>query len=140
MKIEAPKSSSINALHQKAAKNIAPGFNIPMQETAQAQTNRAANSSTTIANLGSLLALQSIPQEAFEKRKRATKRAENILDLLEDLKVATLEGQVTPSHLMQLRNAIKGRESVDNDPALQGVLDDIELRAEVELAKLERAI
>ncbi len=140
MKIEAPTSSSINALHQKAAKTAAPGFTLPMQEVANAQSARVASTPSAIANLGSLLALQSIPQGDFEKRKRATKRAESLLDNLEELRIATLEGRVTPSHLMQLRNALKSRETIEDDVQLQSVLNDIELRAEVELAKLERAV
>lgn len=140
MKIEAPTSSSINALQQKAAKSTAPGFVVPMQENLSAQTMHQTANPTTIANLGSLLALQSIPQNDLEKRKRATKRAEDLLDRLEELRIATLEGRVTPSHLMQLRNALKARESIEDDIGLQSVLDDIELRAEVELAKLERAV
>ncbi len=140
MKIEAPSSTSINALHQKAAKAAAPGFTIPMQENANTSAMTRANTPTTIANLGSLLALQSIPQDEVEKRKRQTRRAESILDQLEELRLATLEGRVSPNHLLQLRNAMKSREELENDAPLQNLLNDIELRAEVELAKLERAV
>jgi hypothetical protein len=87
--------------------------------------------------LEGLLALQAVG-DTLERRKRAMRRGHNLLDSLDKLKIALLSGRVSAASLEILSAQLKQkRESVD-DPRLEDILSHVELRAEVEIAKLAR--
>jgi len=61
-----------------------------------------------------------------------------MLDQLDELRHGLLDGSISEESLGHRSKLVRAkRENVD-DPQLMEVLDEIELRAEVELAKLER--
>lgn len=138
MKVEST-SSATQASARRAATIAAPGFALPVETAQNTQAMQKAAGANTIVAVGALLALQELPDTKEEKRKRATRRANDLLDQLEDIKIATLSGGVTHGQLIMLKNSLQAKEDEIDDPNLQQVLQEIELRAEVELAKLERA-
>jgi hypothetical protein len=85
-----------------------------------------------------LLALQDVGGP-LERKRRAVRRAGRILDVLDGIKLALLEGELSGEDLDRLRRAVRDERANTDDPALEAVLDDIELRAAVEVAKLEQA-
>lgn len=85
-----------------------------------------------------LLGLQEISDEEV-RRRQAARRGTLTLDALEELKLAMLSGQVTPDTLEQIERMVAGQRAQTNDAGLEAVLDEIELRAAVELAKLDAA-
>ena len=85
-----------------------------------------------------LIALQTVGSP-LERRRRSVSRAVRILDVLDDLKLAVLDGQVGGQDLDRLRRAVRDQRAGTDDAALEGVLDEIETRAAVEAAKLEMA-
>jgi hypothetical protein len=88
------------------------------------------------AGIGALLALQSVEDPLFAKKK-AIRRGNALLDTLETIKADLLMGQVSEGRLNQLMALItSARER--SMPGLDSLLDDIELRARVELAKFGR--
>lgn len=90
-----------------------------------------------VASMGALLALQAV-EDPLERRRRAVSRAGRILDALDGLKVAFLEGEVSPDRLQALMAAVREERGEADDGRLQDLLNEIETRAAVELAKLER--
>jgi hypothetical protein len=88
------------------------------------------------AGIGALLALQSVEDPLFAKRK-AIRRGNALLDTLDTIKADLLLGQVSEGRLNQLMVLISSARE-RNLPELDGILDDIELRARVELAKFGR--
>ncbi|MBI1406124.1 MAG: flagellar assembly protein FliX [Caulobacter sp.] len=93
---------------------------------------------TGVASLDALLALQETDGPT-ERRRKAVRRAGRILDVLEDLRIAVLDGEVSGANLDRLMRAVRDQRDHTDDPGLEGLLNDIETRAAVELAKLERA-
>lgn len=89
-----------------------------------------------VASIGALLALQEMGTPT-ERRRRAVGRAGRILDVLDEVKIAVLDGEVRGIDLERLRRAVQGARDGTDDAGLEGVLDEIETRAAVELAKLE---
>jgi hypothetical protein len=89
-----------------------------------------------VAGVGALFALQEIPDATTGRRKAAVARGDMLLDRLGDIQLGLLEGTIDRQGLTELAAAVRGARATTNDPALQGVLDEIELRAAVELAKL----
>jgi len=86
--------------------------------------------------LEALLALQAVEDPLFA-RKKAIRRGNGLLDALEAIKADLLVGRVSEGRLNQLM-ALIGQARERNLPGLDAVLDDIELRARVELAKFGR--
>jgi hypothetical protein len=84
--------------------------------------------------MDSLLALQGVP-DGTEGKRRAVRRAGDMLDLLDDIRVGLLEGTLPLGKLQGLLHVVQTRREAVADPALSAVLDEIELRAQVELAK-----
>jgi len=85
-----------------------------------------------------LLALQAVGGP-LEGRRRAVRRASQILDILDEVKLALLDGDLSLAQLDRLRRTVNEERGLTGDPKLEGVLDEIELRAAVEIAKLETA-
>ena len=97
----------------------------------------AASHAAPLNSVNAMLALQEVP-DSVTGRARARRRGEQLLDKLEAIRVGLLTGAIPRNQLEQLSEMVStGREGVD-DPRLAEVLDDIELRVAVELAKLER--
>lgn len=90
-----------------------------------------------IAALDSILALQDMG-DATDGRSKGLAHGEQLLDILDSVRDGLLAGGIPRSTLNRLAVAVTRRHDVFADPKLQDVLDQIELRAHVELAKLEQ--
>jgi hypothetical protein len=115
------------------------GFRIVTPEAASGAGQASSVSATRgVMGVEALLAVQDVGSP-LERKRRAVRRAGRILDVLDDLKVGLLEGSISGGDLDRLRRAIRDERETTEDPALEAVLDEIELRAAVEAAKLEQA-
>lgn len=99
---------------------------------------RAAHTSAPIAagGIDALLALQAV-DDATTGRRKAVKRANLLLDALEDIRGDLLAGQVSEGRLNRAI-ALLSQAKTQIDPELEALVADIELRVRVELAKLGR--
>ena len=68
--------------------------------------------------------------------RRAVKRGRNALDALDELKIGLLSGTLDTGALARLKAAPAALAEPTGDPGLDAVLAEIELRVEVELAKI----
>ena len=107
-------------------------------QVAESSPLAAGRPVSSVGSLDALIALQEIGGP-LERRRRAVSRAGRLLDTLEALKISVLDGAVTPAVLQALAKGVREERSRTDDPGLEGVLDEIETRAMVEMAKLERA-
>ncbi len=98
----------------------------------------AAGGLTPLASLGAVLAIQEV-DDPLAGRRRARDRGERLLDALDEVRLALLDGRLPARKLEALRQLATAQRGRADDPKLQAVLDEIELRTAVELAKLERA-
>ena len=88
------------------------------------------------ASLDVILALQDQGARQ-ERRRRSVRRGHAVLDRLEQLRISLLDGAVPAGLLGQLREDLASAGTPDEEPALRAVLAGIDLRAAVEMAKLE---
>jgi len=143
MKIDGPKSSSEVNKKKDAKKTSAGGgaFKSMMGGGAGAAASTGGSSmSAGIASVDILLAAQAADDPLQGKAKRRMKeRAEDILSKLDDLKVAIVSGNVTIGHMVSIADVAASHRDKITDPELTAILDEIDLRAHVELAKLEVA-
>ncbi|MDX2223530.1 MAG: flagellar assembly protein FliX [Rhodospirillaceae bacterium] len=101
----------------------------------------AVDSSSAVAGVGSVLAAQTVGTDdrpTFEERQRRAKRGAEILDRLEEIRRGLLLGIVPKDRLADLARLVREKRERGADPVVARLLDEIELRAEVELAKLSR--
>jgi hypothetical protein len=91
-----------------------------------------------VMGVEALLALQDV-ESPTERRRRSVRRASRLLDELDEIKIALLGGELSHAQLERLGRAIREQRAETEDPKLEGLLDEIETRAAVELAKLEVA-
>ncbi len=138
MKVNGPSGPSAAGSARPARSTTAAGGFEPIVSpgaSGAAGVSRAGGISA-IGSLDALIALQEVGGP-LERRRRATSRAGLILDALDELKLELLAGGLTPTVVEALARAVRDQRALTDDPRLEGVLDEIETRAAVELAKLE---
>lgn len=89
-----------------------------------------------VETLEALLAVQEVPN-ATDGGGKAARHAEDLLDRLDELRDALLTGTLPRRRLDELSRLVRFRRERVADPRLASVLDEVELRCRVELAKLE---
>lgn len=109
-----------------------------VSETQDAPRGQVVSGPGPIAAVDSILMLQSVDDSA-SGRSKGLAHGEKLLDMLDELRDGLLSGGVPRATLNKLAHAVSRRQDTFTDPKLQIVLDEIELRAKVELAKLEQA-
>ncbi len=134
MRIYGPNGTTLGTPANGARKTASSGFALP-EDTATTQETRAGGAPRTTTGIDVLLALQGIEEDPVERRKRSLQRGRGALDVLDDLKLKLLAGNIDQSTVSRLRAAAAGLKFSSGDPGLDAVLSEIELRVEVELAK-----
>jgi hypothetical protein len=134
MKVSGPSSATPSGASKGARPASSGGFSLGGAAPAVAATRTAATG--PVASLEALIALQEVGGP-LERRRRAMGRASRILDVLDEVKEALLGGELSPDALERLTRAVRDQRESTDDPGLEAVLDEIETRAAVEMAKLE---
>jgi hypothetical protein len=93
----------------------------------------------SVAGLAGVLAAQEVGEDGERTaRRQLARHGEDILDRLEELRRDILAGGVPRARLETLAQTLRSRRAGVSDPRLIQILDEIELRAAVEIAKLTR--
>jgi Class II flagellar assembly regulator len=133
MRISGPNANAAVA-NAPATRRAAPGsFTLSEGEAA-----RASGSSVALRSVGgidALMALQGL-EDPTERRKQAVRRGRVALDALDELKVGLLGGLLSQGTLNKLKSAAGFLKGSSGDDGLDAVLSEIELRVEVEIAKM----
>ncbi len=98
----------------------------------------AALATGGVANLGAISQLAGLQEvdDALARRKRGRAHGLALIDRLEEIRLGLLTGLIGKDQLLRLAQLVSSRRPDISDPKLAEILDDIELRARVELAKL----
>ena len=137
MKITGPNSLSSAAPAPR--RSAGAGFALQSGSAAGARETSMTLGVSTLDSVDALIALQEI-DGPLGRRRRAIGRAGRLLDELEGLKLALLEGEIDDAGLRRLSAVAREQREATSDPRLEAVLDQIEARAAVELAKRETAL
>jgi hypothetical protein len=135
MRISGPNGTTLSTSASTARKTSGSGFALPEDEPASTQETRGSVAPRATAGIDALIALQGIEEDPAERRKRSVQRGKGALDVLDDLKLRLLGGQIDQPTVSRLRDAAASLKYSSGDPRLDAVLSEIELRVEVELAK-----
>lgn len=88
--------------------------------------------------VNSFLFLQEVSDEEVSRQK-SLQQGKKAIQILEELHRDLLLGRVPEGTLRRLESSVNQKREAFTDPKLKQLLDEIELRAAVELAKLDRA-
>jgi Class II flagellar assembly regulator len=136
MRINGSTGTAAVATTPATRRPAAAGFTLGQTDAARAAP--APTALRTIGGIDALIALQGI-EGATERRRHAVKRGRLALDALDELKIGLLGGELSPATLGRLKASAALLKDCSGDTALDGVLGEIELRVEVELAKMAAA-
>ena len=144
MKIEGPKEpgtikKSGGAGDKKASTTQGAGFS-SMVSNGTAGTGATTNPQS-IAQLDALLAIQGAEDPTQGKsKKNMVVRSNRVLDLLDTLRVKMLSGDLTVGDMIDVADVVASHREQVQDPSLTELMDEIDLRAQVELAKMRFAL
>jgi len=140
MRIEGPRGPNNAGKTDKTKKSsgASGAFSSFMAEETDAPA--ATFASGGVANVGGLLAAQASEDPTERKaRKRMVERADKVLDSLSVIHKGLVNDTLSVADMRDVSRAVAERREKVTDPVLAGLLDEVELRAAVELAKLELA-
>ena len=141
MKIEGPSKTQGSSKAGKSAKagKANGAFGAMVADAAESAAPAAATQS--IAKVDALLAVQGV-ETATERgaKSRMRDRGEKVLRQLGHLRLAILTGNLTLGQVIDVADVVAShRENVD-DPEMTAILDEIDLRAQIEIAKMRKGL
>ena len=135
MKVNGPRNvSGPSGPKKSAGAGKAGGFAPEAGSEGRVAARAPLSGAASINSVDALMALQGAG-DFQQARKQATDRAFSMLDVLDDLKIALLEGRLPRDTLVRLMETLKSQRDQTGDPRLEAALDEVEIRAAVELAK-----
>ena len=111
--------------------------NLDVDGAGEAGHAASVSAPAPVQSVDALLALQST-DDALGSARRGVARGQDLLDQLEDLRRTLLLGTVSRDRLESLARLVEDRREKVGDPKLAELLDEIDLRVQVELAKYLR--
>ena len=121
----------------KTTKTSGSGFAESLASLDQAEETQGVEAPATVGGIAALLATQGVGDSLErEAKKRLVDYGNDLLDKLEELRHGLLLGHVPKEKLIAMAQMVRSRRDSTPDPRLAELLDEIELRVEVELAKL----
>ena len=136
-KIDGPGSVRTTSTVRRAAKTGkagGTGFAKHLEGPEGTEGASAASGTSGIGTVEGVLGAQEV-DDALAGASQGKMRAQDILERLEDLRLEILTGTLTQDKLRQLSHVVNLRRPEITDPRLGEILDEIDLRAQVELAK-----
>lgn len=100
----------------------------------QTPASAPVTGAASVGSVDSLLSLQEVG-DAATGRSKGMQRASDLLDHLDEIRYGLLIGGLSRASLQDLARSVREQRAMIGDPRLAEVLDEIELRAAVELAK-----
>ncbi|MBK6897085.1 MAG: flagellar assembly protein FliX [Alphaproteobacteria bacterium] len=140
MKVEGPKKSQSTSQSRKSSASGADSVDFS-QYIKSGQEASSVSTARAITNVDSLLAVQAA-EDPTERaaRRRMQDRSDKIIDGLEKIRIAMLNGTLTVGHMIDIADIVASHREKIQDPKLTDIMDEIDLRAQVELAKMRVAM
>jgi hypothetical protein len=126
------------AASRRAGRSAASGGGGFARALAEGPTQTGGPSGTSpVHAVSALLSIQEV-DDSTEGRAKARRHADELLDRLEELRLALMLGEVPLAQLENLAQRLTQRRGTVEDPKLAQIINEIEIRAAVELAKRGR--
>ena len=141
MKIEGPSKTQQASKKGKSGKagKTDGTFGAMVTDAASETSQNVATQS--IAKVDALLTVQGV-ENATERgaRRRMHVRADKILRQMDHLRLALLTGNLTLGQVVDIADVVAAHREDITDANMTAVLDEIDLRAQIEIAKMRKAM
>ena len=134
IKIEGPSALRSGAVKRSGKSDGAAGSRFAKLIHEDATAASGVASANPVTAVDGLLTLQEV-DDASARASRGKKRGQDLLDGLDELRHGLLTGTISRDRLVALAKLAQSRRAQIDDPRLAEILDEIDLRAQVELAK-----
>lgn len=124
----------------KAADGDAGSFADELRAAQGAGGGAAASEAAAVSMADAVLAAQNVGDAADDapRRRRLAEFADDVLGRLDELRLGILTGRYSKERLAELAQLLRQKRQQSSDPGLNEIIQEIELRAEVEIAKYSR--
>lgn len=143
MKVSGPDSTQKTSGVKKSVKSGSSGsvsFR-SLLETGEGEAPAHSAATGVIAGIDALLAAQETDDPAQRAAKRRMKaRGEDVLKQLDKIRLGMLTGTLSVGNLLDVADVVASHREKINDPQLSSLLDEIDLRAQIEIAKMRMAL
>lgn len=131
---------TVSARRKEKTSKSEGSFADSLRETQSSVGSGMAQDSGGISGAEAILATQNVGDfvDDAPRRKRLTEFADDILDRLDELRSGILLGEFPKDQLAELAQKLRQKRLQSADPELNEIIQEIELRAEVEVAKYSR--
>ncbi len=137
MKIDAPGSVRSNSVRRTGKSKNGAGSEFAKHISSGPEAAPVAGGSASqVGSVEALVALQQAPDATQRTKPPEHKHAEDLLNRLDQIRLGILRGDLSRIDLQSLVLSLAERRREGGDPQLIAIVDEIELRAKVELAKL----
>ncbi len=130
-----PKTQGITGT-TKLKKSSSKKGNVKFAPTNKTQESASGESASGVADIGGMLFLQEVDQRA-EDQQNLEEFSKRAFDTLKHLQIDLLHGNIKSRHLHNLKDALQGSKFIIETPELAELSEEIQLRLEVEIAKIE---
>ena len=136
-----PLKASGNTLRKKKSETSGKGFTDHLGKAIPEMETVGGLDTAAVQSVDSLLTVQEVPDATEERSRRpVVEYGDDLLDRLDQLRHDFLVGAVPKDKLADLAHRVRAGRKESDDPKLNEIIDEIELRAEVEIAKLTRDV
>lgn len=139
MKIESTKTSDIRKTGKTKAKSSTSGslFSAHLAAAEEEMSAPAAVSGPSgVSSVDAIFAAQIVEDSTAQHNKKAKRHGEDMLGHLESVRIGLLSGSIPKDQLLRLAQLSRQRPDKAVDARLADILAEIDIRVQVELAKL----
>ena len=140
MRIDNTRSTNKSGATKKSSstkKSDGTSFSSMLSDTSGASETDATQQAVPLSTINPLLMLQEV-DEREAGRKQALKKGGKVLQYLDEIRHSLLLGRLPLDVVSDLHKTIDDWRERTDDPKLNDILNEIELRAAIELAKIEK--
>lgn len=117
------------------------GSMLAAQEASGADASGGAAGTQVISNIDVLLMAQAAEDPTQgQARQRMKRRSLKILDALDAVRDKMLGGRLTVGDMIAVADMVAAHREAIDDPVLSDLMDEVDLRAQVEIAKMQVAM
>lgn len=141
MKIQGPSESQKTGKAKGASQTGKSNGAFGAMLTGGASETAGTVAAGSVATIDALLTVQGAenPTERAAKR-RMRERGATLLEKLDEIRLGLLTGNMTVGQVIGIADVVASHREKVNDPKMSALLDEIDLRAQIEIAKMRKAI
>ena len=141
MKVEGPGRAQQADKVKKKGNAGGDGSSFEEMLSDETQETASGGMAKSIASIDTLLAIQGADDPAQRAaRGRMKLRGSNLLKELDKIRIGLLGGTLTVGDVIDIADVVASHREKVVDPQLTGILDEIDLRAQIELAKMRLSL